>query len=215
MRITKFGHACVRIEDGDTSLVIDPGAFTDPGATEGATAVLVTHMHADHLDPAQLRACDAPIWTIAEVADEIREKAPDLLERVTVVEPGAEFNAGFDVSVVGELHAVIHPEMRRFHNAGFLLIVGGKRIYHPGDALTLPGVEVDLGLVPASAPWLKSSEAVDFARDLGAPLNLAIHDAIYSEIGHKVLDGHMGVFLPPRQQEWIRVAPGTELDVLR
>ena len=30
MRITKFGHACVRVEHDGTTLVLDPGVFTEP-----------------------------------------------------------------------------------------------------------------------------------------------------------------------------------------
>ena len=43
MRITKFGHACVRVEYAGTTLVIDPGVFTQPEALTGADAVLITH----------------------------------------------------------------------------------------------------------------------------------------------------------------------------
>ena len=45
MRITKFGHACVRLEHGGQALVVDPGSFTEREALDGATAVLVTHEH--------------------------------------------------------------------------------------------------------------------------------------------------------------------------
>ena len=48
MRITKFGHACVRLETGEHTIVLDPGGFTEPEAVDGATAVLITHEHADH-----------------------------------------------------------------------------------------------------------------------------------------------------------------------
>lgn len=87
MRITKFTHACVRIEHAGTTVVLDPGGFTGPDAVDGADAVLITHEHFDHYDPANLRACDAPIHTIADVAAKIAEDAPDLAERVVVVSP--------------------------------------------------------------------------------------------------------------------------------
>ena len=48
MRITKFGHACVRVEHDGVTVVIDPGVFTDVEAVDGADAVLITHEHADH-----------------------------------------------------------------------------------------------------------------------------------------------------------------------
>ncbi len=51
MRITKFGHACVRVEHDGHTLVIDPGGFTEPEAVDGADAVLVTHEHPDHYEP--------------------------------------------------------------------------------------------------------------------------------------------------------------------
>ena len=38
MELTKHGHACVVLSDGDRRLVIDPGAFTDPAALDGADA---------------------------------------------------------------------------------------------------------------------------------------------------------------------------------
>src|SRR5680860_431519 len=56
MRITKFGHACVRIESDGQVLVIDPGSFTDREAVDGATGVLITHEHADHFDADNLGA---------------------------------------------------------------------------------------------------------------------------------------------------------------
>ena len=52
---------------------------------DGADVVLVTHLHPDHLHPDNLRRTDARILTIAEVAEQIRTDAPDLVERVTVV----------------------------------------------------------------------------------------------------------------------------------
>ena len=211
MRIIKFGHACVRIEHDGVAVVVDPGVFTEVGAVDGADAVLVTHEHADHYLPDNLRATDAPVFTIDAVAGRIREDAPDVAERVTVVRPGQEFDAGLPVRAVGELHAVIHPEMQRFFNSGYVVTAGEEKVYHPGDALTPPEEEVDLLCVPVSAPWLKASEAVDFARAVKAPRNLAIHDRVYSEAGLGILDGHMNAFLPDAGQDYVRLADGAEL----
>ena len=213
MRITKLGHACVRIEHDGAVVVIDPGVFTDPGAADGATAVLVTHEHPDHWTADHLRSTDADIWTTHAVADVLAAEAPDLAERVRRITPGETFDAGVPVTAVGELHAVIHEEIPRIHNSGYLLDVGGRRVYHPGDALTLPGSEVDLLCAPVSAPWLKASEAIDFARAVGAPRNLAIHDRVYSEAGLGIVDGHMARFLDPAGQSYSRIADGTDLEL--
>jgi len=212
MRIFKHGHSCVRLEAGDHAVVIDPGMFTEAGAVDGATAVLVTHEHADHWTPEALRATDAPVFTIEAVAAQIREQAPDVAERITVVRPGETFDAGVTVRAVGEKHAVIHPELPHFDNSGYLFAVEGASVFHPGDALTVPDETPDLLLLPVSAPWLKISECIDYARDVGAPRSLAIHDAIYSQAGLGVVDGHLTRFLAARELEYARLAPGEELD---
>jgi L-ascorbate metabolism protein UlaG (beta-lactamase superfamily) len=211
MRITKFGHACVRLEHDGSVVVVDPGAFTEVEAVDGATAVLITHEHLDHLDLDRLRATDAPIWTIEAVRAQIAAGDPAVAERVTVVSPGEQFDAGLPVTAVGELHAVIHEDLPRFHNSGYVVDVGDTRVYHPGDALTAPGEPVDVLLAPSSAPWLRSEMAIDFVREVGAPRNLAIHDRVYSEAGHGLLAAQMELLNGPRGQEWIRVADGEDL----
>ena len=60
MRITKFGHACVRVEHDGAVVVLDPGVWTDAEAVDGADAVLITHEHPDHYAPDHLRATEAP-----------------------------------------------------------------------------------------------------------------------------------------------------------
>lgn len=210
MRIYKHGHACVRLETGNAVLVLDPGMFTERAAVEGATAILITHEHVDHWSPEMLAVTQAPVFTIEAVAAQIRSAAPEVAERVTVVAPGDVLDLGVPVTVVGEKHAVIHPELPHFDNSGYLLEVDGTRIFHPGDALTVPAVTPDLLLLPVSAPWLKVAECIDYARDVGAPRSLAIHDAVYSEAGLGIVDGHLGRFLAPTEQEYVRLQPGEE-----
>jgi L-ascorbate metabolism protein UlaG (beta-lactamase superfamily) len=211
MRITKFGHACVRIEHDGHTLVLDPGMFTDPEAVDGADAVLITHQHYDHWDAELLRRTAAPIHTIAAVRDQIRDEAPDVAERVSVVAPGARFDVGLPVRVVGDLHAVIHPEFPRFDNSGYLITAGAQKVFHPGDALELPGEDIDVLCAPASAPWMKASEAVDYVRAVKAPVNIAIHDRIYTEVAHDILERHMHVFIEKTGQSWIRLDDGADL----
>lgn len=211
MRITKLGHACVRIEHDGRTVVIDPGVFTDPEAVDGVDAVLITHEHPDHYLPDHLRASDAAIFTIDAVARKIGEDAPDLVERVTVVSPGESFDPGIPARAVGDLHAVIHPELPRFSNSGYVLTAGASKVYHPGDALTGPGEAVDVLLLPVSAPWLKVSEAIDFAREVGAPRNLAIHDRVYSAAGLGIGDALLSTFLSRAGQEYVRRPDGEDL----
>ncbi len=211
MRITKFGHASVRLEHDGTTLLVDPGLFTQPEALDGLSAILITHEHADHWTPETLRLSDAPIYTIEAVAVQIGNASPELGERVIVVEPGQRFDVGVPVTAVGEKHAVIHPEFPQIFNTGFTFDLGGTLVHHPGDAFELPGAAIDVLLVPSSAPWMRASEAVEYARAVKAPVNLAIHDRIYTDFAHGVLETQMNAFLPAAGQRYVRLADGEDL----
>ena len=207
MELTKHGHACVVLRDGDRSLVIDPGAFTDAVALRGAGAVLITHEHPDHFEPQRLRAAlDADpaleVWTNPSVAARLE----GLGTRVHVVGQGdAVTVAGFDVHVHGELHAEIHPDIPRIVNIGFL--VGGL-VFHPGDALTVPDEPVSTLLVPLHAPWSRTADVIDYLRAVHADQAFAVHDGMLNDTGLGVVGGLLGERGPGTPTPFSRLAPG-------
>lgn len=206
MRITKFGHACVRIEHDGKALVIDPGMFTDREAVDGVDAVLITHEHMDHLHLENLHATSAPVFTIDAVAAQLDDA---VRERTTVVAPGDSFEAaGLAVEAVGELHAVIHPELQRFYNSGYL-VSGDQTLFHPGDSFTPPGRDIDVLCLPVSAPWCKISEVMDYARLVTAATTLAIHELVYSEFGLGMADQRVQSMVGDNR--YARLAPGEDL----
>ena len=209
MRLTKLGHACVRIEHDGQVVVVDPGSFTDAGAVDGATAVLVTHQHFDHLHVPHLARTDAPVYTTESVRREIAESDPEVAERVQVVAAGQEFDAGLPVTAVGERHAVVHPDLPAMDNTGFVLDVGGTRVYHPGDSFTPPGSSVDVLLLPISGPWSKLSEVADFGRAVGAERSMAVHDGLLGDTGLEVF----GSVLSGLLDGFEIVAPGSDLQL--
>ena len=212
MELTKHGHACVVLTEGEGRLVIDPGAFTGPEALDGAGAVLITHEHLDHLDPEKLRAAmDADpgleVWTNGSVAGQLE----GLGGRVHVVGSGDTFTAaGFEVSVHGELHAVIHPEIPRIPNIGFL--VGGQ-VFHPGDALTVPEEPVPVLLLPVHAPWSKISEVIDYVRAVDADQAYAVHDGLLNDTGLAMAGGMLGGRGPGTPTPYSRLAPGESVEL--
>ncbi|MCX4745234.1 MBL fold metallo-hydrolase [Kitasatospora sp. NBC_01287] len=184
MRLTKLGHACVRLEAGDRVLVIDPGTLSDPDALRGATAVLITHEHEDHLDRDRLAAARAanPALTVHTHA----ALAATLGPGTVVVAPGDTFTAaGFTVRAVGGTHAEIIDGLPGCPNLGYLV----DGVYHPGDSLVVPGEPVDTLLLPASGPWLKLREAIELVRAIRPARAFPIHDANLSEIGLENFDG--------------------------
>ncbi|MFI5860564.1 MBL fold metallo-hydrolase [Streptomyces sp. NPDC051546] len=182
MKLTKRLHSCVQLEKDGLVLVIDPGAFSEPDAGLGADVLLVTHEHPDHFEEGRLRAAldanpAAQLWTLRSVAEKL---APAYPGRVHTVGHGDAFTAaGFDVQVHGELHAVIHPDIPRITNVGYL--VDGS-VFHPGDALTVPATPVETLMLPVHAPWNKIAEVIDYVREVKPLRTLAIHDAGLTDI---------------------------------
>ncbi|MFF4850426.1 MBL fold metallo-hydrolase [Streptomyces sp. NPDC001194] len=189
MKLTKRLHSCVQLEKDGRVLVIDPGAFSEPDAGLGADALLVTHEHPDHFEEGRLRAAldanpAAGLWTLRSVAERL---APAYPGRVHTVGHGDAFSAaGFEVQVHGELHAVIHPDIPRVTNVGYL--VDGS-LFHPGDALTVPEVPVDTLMLPVHAPWNKVAEVIDYLREVKPRRAIDIHDAYLSDIARPIYDG--------------------------
>jgi L-ascorbate metabolism protein UlaG (beta-lactamase superfamily) len=195
MRITKYTHACVRLEEAGRVLVIDPGEWTEPEALVGADAFLVTHEHGDHIDPPRLATAGVPVF------------APDGADNsgleVTWVTSGQVFEAaGFKVRAVGSRHAFIYGGEPDCPNLGY--IVDDNR-YHPGDALALPDQPIETPCVPAQGSWLKLIEAIDFVRTIGPRRTFPIHDAGLSERGLASVNAWYG-HLTDNGYRWL--APG-------
>jgi L-ascorbate metabolism protein UlaG (beta-lactamase superfamily) len=194
MELTKFGHACVRISDGDRRLAIDPGVFSEVAeALTDLDAVLITHEHPDHLDVEKLAAAAAAnpalkVWAPQSVADQLAGSKV-LSERVTAVGPGQSFMAGgLQVRTYGGQHALIHSSIPVIANVGYLV---GDAVYHPGDSYVVPNAVVEALLVPVNAPWAKVSETLDFTISVRAPRAFQIHDGLLNDIGRGGYEGQL------------------------
>ena len=194
MRLTKFAHSCVRLDDDGRALVVDPGIFLDDAqiadAFPGAHAVLVTHEHADHINVDAVRAVataapELHIWAPASVATQFAE----LGDRVHPVRENASFEAaGFAIQTFGGQHALIHPTVPMIANVAFLI---NERVYHPGDSLIVPTAPVETLLVPIQAPWSKTAEVVDFVVSLRARNAYQIHDGLLNDAGLQFTEAHV------------------------
>jgi L-ascorbate metabolism protein UlaG (beta-lactamase superfamily) len=182
MQITKYTHACVRLEQGGGVLVIDPGIWSEPRALLGANAVLVTHEHVDHVDVLRLAGLGGPRLRARRRADRRTggdpwaDRYPDDLRPECTA-------AGFKVRAVGSRHAFIYDGQPDCANLGYVV---EDRLYHPGDALHVPDQPIETLLVPVHGSWLRTDEAIDFVKAVKPQRTFAIHDAQLNERG---LDG--------------------------
>ncbi|HEY9522039.1 MAG TPA: MBL fold metallo-hydrolase [Thermopolyspora sp.] len=207
MKLTKHGHACVRLEGDSGVLIIDPGALSGEVSLDSAGAVLITHEHFDHFAPDRLRAAAEAnpaleIWACEAVVRQLG----DITAQVRTVRHGDTFEtAGFGVKVIGEWHAPNHPDLPIVQNIGYLI---DEEVFYPGDALTRPGVEVPTLLLPTNAPWLKLSEMVEYARDVHPARAYSTHDALVNEIGQSLIDNALAMESDKQHAEFRRLKPG-------
>jgi len=191
MRVTWLGHAGLRVDQDDYTLVVDPGVFCEPAALERALAdadgILFTHEHFDHFAAEAVGAALAAkpaieVWTNSSVAA-LLEGTP---ARVRTIGDGDSFSAGgIEVSAHGEWHAQIHRDIPLVRNTGFLI---GGSVFHPGDALTDPGIPVEVLLLPSHGPWTRTGDLIDYVRQVEPGRVSPIHNAMLSDIGDRAID---------------------------
>jgi L-ascorbate metabolism protein UlaG (beta-lactamase superfamily) len=183
MKLTKHEQSCVVIEKDGAAIVIDPGSFSPDAADiiAGAEAILLTHEHQDHVNADAINAALASrpglrVYAPAALRDTFAAH-PD---QFTAVAAGDTLSlAALEVTVHGDKHAVIHPDIPAVANVGYLI---DGRVYHPGDAYFVPEPEVSV-LLPISGPWMKLGEAADYVRAVRPEQIVQIHDILLSDIG--------------------------------
>jgi L-ascorbate metabolism protein UlaG (beta-lactamase superfamily) len=205
MRIAHFGHSCVLVDIDGVKILFDPGNFSHgfEGIT-GLDAIAVTHQHPDHIDPhriGQLLANNpqARLLSDAQTA-QLRDEPWEAVHAGNVLTVG-----GIQITGGGGRHAVIHPEIPVIDNTVFQLGTpqDPAQFVHPGDSLWVPSAPVGVLAVPAAAPWMRISEAVDYLRAVAPRTALPIHWGIYfgrlQEMG-------------PADTEFRIVAPETDIE---
>lgn len=211
MKLTKYEHAALVLEDQGVHLVIDPGVLSRSCEIPVTTAgIVITHQHPDHLDVQKLHAIraknpDVKIFSTQDVAD----TQTDL--NVRVVRPSDIQQVGpFKLEFFGGDHAVIHPATPVVQNVGVLV---NDAFYYPGDSFTLPHRDIHTLAVPAAAPWMKIQEAMDYLTDVKATLNIPTHDAVLSEAGQSFHDMWLQTAAESIGVQYRRIHPGEMIEI--
>jgi L-ascorbate metabolism protein UlaG (beta-lactamase superfamily) len=206
VKLTKYGHACIRLDGEGGTIVIDPGGFTEDASVAVADAILISHEHPDHFLEGRIRqAAEANpglhVWTIASVAASLS----GLGDQLHVIGDGDTFTAaGFEIEAHGTLHAEIHRDIPRITNTGFLI---DARLFHPGDALTVPDKAIETLMLPIHAPWSRTAELIDWVREVSPGRVFAVHDSLLSPIGHALVGGLLSDRGPGIGADYRRLEP--------
>lgn len=181
MKITKYGHACLLVEEAGVRILIDPGVWNPLPDTENIDAILITHEHQDHIDMEQVRSIlagspNASTVTHAGVGKLLEEAG---IPYLPVAEGQSVEIKGVVVQSFGNDHAIIYGDRPPCQNTGFLI---AGRLFVPGDALhDMPEASVEILALPTGGPWMKLSEAIDYAKKIGPRTVFPVHDAMYAE----------------------------------
>ncbi len=187
MRVTKYIHSCLLVEDGDDKILFDPGKFSfveglvKPDDFRDLSAVILTHRHPDHVDDEALGKIVAnnPKATVLTNAEIESQLSPHGIS-ADVFETGRRTIGRFDLEAVGAEHApILNAETPR----NIAYVVGG-RLLHPGDSFdhSLDAYRaIELFALPIMAPWTTELEVAEFAHRISPRQVVPIHDGYAKE----------------------------------
>jgi len=227
MKIKKLSHCCLVIETKGKRILLDPGVFSveEHRKLRDIDIILFTHEHPDHFHIESLRELVKAMPRAKIIANDsvgallVKEGIEHL-----VMEHGNEIDIeGIHIEAIGKEHALLHSSIPASSNVGFFL---ENKLFFPGDAFTIPEFvdaqkpanskkfsgsrkTVDVLALPVCGPWMKISEAIDYALAIKPRIAFPVHDAVRSMAAHRFPE----MILPKNGIEFIKLEEGGEIEV--
>jgi L-ascorbate metabolism protein UlaG (beta-lactamase superfamily) len=155
-----LGHASFKIRSGSTIIYIDPWKLKEP--VDKATLVLVSHSHYDHYSPDDIAKVSSPQTKLIASADVVaKEKGGEAITPGVTIESGGVRITGVPAYNPDKQ---FHPKANNW--VGFVIEVGGKRIYYAGDTDLTDEMEtlknIDVALLPIGGKYtMDATEAAE------------------------------------------------------
>jgi len=174
VEVTWIGHASFRIAGAESVVYIDPWKI--PGDPHDADVVIISHVHHDHLSPADVRKVSKGDTSIIAPSDAIAQ-----LHAANAVTPGDRMTLK-DVTVEAvaayNIGKAFHPRSNNW--IGVVISIDGKRIYYAGDTDLIPEMsdlkDVDLALLPVGGTYtLNAAEAARACKAIGCKSAVPYH----------------------------------------
>ncbi len=178
-RLHWLGHASFRL-DGPPTIYFDPWRLK--GKLPQADVILISHEHGDHCSPEdveRISGSETVIVTIAQAAKELRGDVRVLEPggRVVVGEVEIEAVPAYNVNKFRSPGVPFHP--REAGHVGYVVTVGGERVYFAGDTDRIPemtGLRCDVALLPVGGTYtMDAEEAAQAAGDIGPKAAVPMH----------------------------------------
>lgn len=167
IEITPITHASVQLEFQGKVIDVDPWSQGDYSSAPKADLILVTDIHGDHLDTKMIAKLRKDTTALV-----VPPAAADQVEGETVMKNGeSKTVAGVPIEAVAAYNLVRGPAEGKFYHDkgrgnGYILTLGGKRIYFAGDTECTPEMRalrnIDVAFVPMNLPYtMPPSEAAE------------------------------------------------------
>lgn len=187
MKITKFGHCCMLIEEKGVKVLTDPGVFTQvQNDLQGIDIVLITHEHQDHFHVESVKKILENNPNILIVTNSAVNKLLEAqgISNAQIVEDTTLFEyKKLSFLGCGSKHEEIYKERGQVMNTGYFI---GEKFYYGGDSFFVPPVKVEVLALPLSGPWVRIKDVIDFALSIKPKEVFPVHDILLNEIGMKV-----------------------------
>ena len=211
MKITKYEHACIVVEDNNRTIVVDPSSLAFLPILKNVDAIVITHIHTDHLDKTHIqKIIDAnPKVTIISHT-EVLDLLVDISCQKEIIDRGSHCTTGnFSLDFYGLYHAITYKKSA-CHNVGVMI---NGIFYYPGDSFTVPDKPVVTLAVPASGPWMKTGEAMDFIGLLKPQKVFPTHNGLLSDFGAEVTYDWLKQAADTAGAEWLVLQTGESINV--
>ncbi|USN45474.1 MAG: MBL fold metallo-hydrolase [Candidatus Woesearchaeota archaeon] len=212
MKIKKLGHCCMQIDHKGKRILTDPGAYAEGYEdVKDVDIILITHEHGDHLHTSSLELVkknnpNAIIVTNNGVGIILSEMKVDFK---ILTDGNSEVFNELLFEAFGTQHEEIYKEIGQVENTGYFI---DNYLFYPGDAFTVIDKPVPLLALPVEGPWMKISEAIEYALAQKPKVCFPVHDGRLrpDRIGanHKV----PSVVLPKHGIEFVKLLEMEEHD---
>ena len=182
IELTPMAHAHVQLEFGGKVIHIDPSNMTNFATAKPADVVLITDIHGDHMDPPSIdRVRKASTVYVAPAA--LADKFPG---STTVINNGETKTVdGISIQAVGAYNLQRGPQPGQLYHAkgrgnGYVVTLGGKRIYFSGDTECVPEIKaltnIDVAFITMNLPFTQTpQEAADCVKAFKPKMVYAYH----------------------------------------
>lgn len=176
LAITFIGHGTLALSLGGKTIHVDPWSkLADYAQLPKADLILITHEHQDHLDPKAIDRVkkDGTVIVANEAAAKQLPGAAVIMKNGDVkTEQGVRIEAvpAYNIKNMRSPGVPFHP---RGAGNGYVLTMGGKRIYIAGDTENTPEMKalkgIDIAFLPMNLPYTMTPEMVADAAETFRP----------------------------------------------